>query len=206
MIERQEWVRANHDDLRRVLMLEPRGHPDMCGALLTEPEHPDSDAGVLFMHNQGFAPMSGHGLIAVTTSRSSAASCCREAPGQIRRRAPHGPISFSIPRLVRSTPSSDLADLRSVMVFAGTQINRSPSGTGTCAIMAVLSAMGLLGEGQTFTHESIIGTTFRGRVVRKEIVGEWPAVVAEIEGEAYITAECTFLVDERDPLAPGFRL
>lgn len=309
MIERQEWVRANHDHLRRVLMLEPRGHPDMCGALLTEPEHPDSDAGVLFMHNQGFAPMSGHGVIAVTTIalerglllprsarsdktpraarthivldtpvgsvhatarmtgsrvssvsfrnvpsfvlhggvpvrlgarelradvafggafyaivdseaaglplisdrlpdlRSAAMEIKRGVETAVRVEHPEGLAQPGIDGTIfTGPPSSDLADLRSVMVFAGTQINRSPSGTGTCAIMAVLSAMGLLGEGQTFTHESIIGTTFRGRVVRKEIVGEWPAVVAEIEGEACITAECTFLVDERDPLALGFRL
>lgn len=62
---------------------------------------------------------------------------------------------------------------------------------------------GLLAEGQTFTHESIIGTTFRGRVVRDATVAEWPAVVAEIEGEAHVIAECTFLVDERDPAGLG---
>ena len=53
-------------------MLEPRGHADMYGALLTEPERPDSDAGVLFMHNEGYSTMCGHGVIAVVTSRSSA--------------------------------------------------------------------------------------------------------------------------------------
>ena len=66
MLERREWVRANCDHLRTALMLEPRGHADMYGALLTEPEHPDSDAGVLFMHNEGYSTMCGHGVIAVT--------------------------------------------------------------------------------------------------------------------------------------------
>src|SRR6187200_646137 len=67
MLERREWVRANCDHLRTALMLEPRGHADMYGALLTEPERPDSDAGVLFMHNEGFSTMCGHGIIAVVT-------------------------------------------------------------------------------------------------------------------------------------------
>ena len=48
-------------------MLEPRGHADMYGALLTPPEHPGSHAGVLFMHNEGFSTMCGHGVIAVAT-------------------------------------------------------------------------------------------------------------------------------------------
>src|ERR671921_2551100 len=67
MLEKREWVRENHDDLRRALMLEPRGHADMYGALLTEPERAGSDAGVLFMHNEGYSTMCGHGVIAVVT-------------------------------------------------------------------------------------------------------------------------------------------
>ena len=72
--------------------------------------------------------------------------------------------------------------------------------------MAVLAEMGLLGPGQTFTHESIIGTLFRGRIVEEGTVGELRTITPEIEGEAYITGESTFLIDERDPLAFGFRL
>ena len=48
-------------------MLEPRGHADMYGAILTEPVSPGSHAGVLFMHNEGYSTMCGHGIIAVTT-------------------------------------------------------------------------------------------------------------------------------------------
>src|SRR5687768_399443 len=67
MLERRMWALERQDKLRRALMLEPRGHADMYGALLTEPERPDSDAGVLFMHNEGFSTMCGHGVIAVVT-------------------------------------------------------------------------------------------------------------------------------------------
>ena len=55
------------DHLRKALILEPRGHTDMYGALLTEPVTPDAHAGVLFMHNEGWSTMCGHGIIAVTT-------------------------------------------------------------------------------------------------------------------------------------------
>src|SRR5919201_1113025 len=67
MLEKRKWVKSNADHLRRALMLEPRGHADMYGALLTEPVNPGSDAGVLFLHNEGFSTMCGHGIIAVTT-------------------------------------------------------------------------------------------------------------------------------------------
>src|SRR5438067_6108264 len=67
MLDKREWVRRHADHLRRALMLEPRGHADMYGAVLTEPVLPGSHAGVLFMHNEGYSTMCGHGVIAVTT-------------------------------------------------------------------------------------------------------------------------------------------
>src|SRR5215472_5105128 len=67
MLEKREWVRRHADHLRRALMLEPRGHADMYGAILTEPVSPGCHAGILFMHNEGFSTMCGHGVIAVTT-------------------------------------------------------------------------------------------------------------------------------------------
>src|SRR5216117_2461076 len=67
MLEKREWVKRHADPIRRALMLEPRGHADMYGALLTEPVMPGSHAGVLFMHNAGYSTMCGHGIIAVTT-------------------------------------------------------------------------------------------------------------------------------------------
>jgi len=104
-------------------------------------------------------------------------------------------------------PSAEGADLRNVTIFADAEVDRSPCGSGTAAVMAVLSAMGMFaGPEQVFTHESIIGTTFRGRVVEQTKVGEIEAIIPEIEGEAYITGENTFLIDDRDPLRHGFRL
>jgi proline racemase len=65
ILEKRRFVREHHDDLRRALMLEPRGHADMYGALLTDPVTPDGDVGVLFTHNEGYSTMCGHGVIAL---------------------------------------------------------------------------------------------------------------------------------------------
>jgi len=68
MLAKRSYAKKHHDNLRRLIMREPRGHWDMYGAILTEPVREDSDFGVLFMHNEGFSTMCGHGVIAVVTS------------------------------------------------------------------------------------------------------------------------------------------
>ncbi|MFW6097696.1 MAG: proline racemase family protein [Chloroflexota bacterium] len=65
ILEKRRYAKAHLDDLRRALMWEPRGHADMYGCLLTEPTIPDGDVGVLFLHNEGFSTMCGHGIIAL---------------------------------------------------------------------------------------------------------------------------------------------
>jgi len=95
------------------------------------------------------------------------------------------------------------AHLRNVTVSAGGAVDLSPGGTGTAAVIAVLDAMGLLGDGQPFVHEGLTGAVLRGRVVRRTQVGELPAVVTEVEGAAWITGESTFLLDDDDPFRTG---
>jgi trans-L-3-hydroxyproline dehydratase len=103
-------------------------------------------------------------------------------------------------------PSGERADLRNVTIFADAEVDRSPCGTGTAAVMAVVDAMGLLSSDRPFVHESLIGTQFIGRVSARTVVGELEAIVPEIEGSAWITGEHTFLVDDDDPLKDGFRI
>ena len=67
MSQKRDWMKRHADQLRRALMLEPRGSRDMCGAMLTEPVAPGSDAGVIFFQNDGFPAVSGHAVVAVTT-------------------------------------------------------------------------------------------------------------------------------------------
>ncbi|HEX9013474.1 MAG TPA: proline racemase family protein [Anaerolineaceae bacterium] len=63
ILEKRRFLKENLDSLRTALMWEPRGHADMYGALVTEPVTPDGDLGVLFMHNEGYSTMCGHGII-----------------------------------------------------------------------------------------------------------------------------------------------
>ncbi len=66
MLERRRFAQAHHDHLRRALMWEPRGHADMYGAFVGPPVEPSSDLSVLFLHNEGFSTMCGHGIVALT--------------------------------------------------------------------------------------------------------------------------------------------
>ena len=312
ILEKRAWAKERQDHLRRALMFEPRGHLDMYGALLTEPERPDSHAGVLFMHNEGFSTMCGHGIIAVVTiafereliaPAGGGSSIVLDAPaGQIRATAlieEAGPleagasapakrvkeVSFqNVPSFVLASgvpvkvgartmpvdvafggafyavvdseaagvpvlpdrltelrqvgmaikhaveaqltvvhptepglrgiygtiftgpPSTDAAHLRNVTIFAEGEVDRSPCGTGTCAVLAVLDAMGIIQPGDPFIHESIIGTTFSAKVTERTAVGDLPAIVPELTGSAWITGEHTFIVNDTDPLRNGFRL
>ena len=66
ILARRRYARAHLDDLRKSLMWEPRGHADMYGCLLTPAVSPAADFGILFIHNEGFSTMCGHGIIAIT--------------------------------------------------------------------------------------------------------------------------------------------
>jgi trans-L-3-hydroxyproline dehydratase len=103
-------------------------------------------------------------------------------------------------------PPQGEAHLRNVTIFAEAEVDRSPCGTGTAAVMAVLSEMGLLFEDVPFIHESIVGTTFTGHIVSRQKVGEREAIVPAIEGSAWMTGEHAFHIDGDDPLKAGFRL
>ena len=68
LLARRRYARKNLDHLRTALMWEPRGHADMYGCLLTPAVTPEADFGILFLHNEGYSPMCGHGIIAVTAA------------------------------------------------------------------------------------------------------------------------------------------
>jgi trans-L-3-hydroxyproline dehydratase len=68
MLDKRRFMKEELDHFRRFLMLEPRGHADMYGAVLTGPVTPDGDIGVLFLHNEGYSTMCGHGIIALVTA------------------------------------------------------------------------------------------------------------------------------------------
>jgi len=65
ILDKRRSAAEHHDDLRRMLMHEPRGHADMYGVLPVTPDHPEADLAVLFMHNEGYSTMCGHATIAL---------------------------------------------------------------------------------------------------------------------------------------------
>ena len=95
---------------------------------------------------------------------------------------------------------------RNTCIVAPGRSDRSPTGTGTCARMAVLCARGLMQVGDSMTHESLIGSRFEGRILSATTVGGRPAIVPSISGRAWITGMHTYLIDASDPWPEGFQV
>jgi 4-hydroxyproline epimerase len=93
---------------------------------------------------------------------------------------------------------------RNAVFYGDKAIDRSPCGTGTSARMAQLAATDRLREGDEFVHESIIGSTFIGRIEGRARVGDRDAIIPSIEGWARVTGFNTIVIDDRDPFARGF--
>ena len=66
ILARRRYAGEHLDHLRTALMLEPRGHADMYGCIVTPAVTPEADIGILFMHNEGYSTMCGHGIIGIT--------------------------------------------------------------------------------------------------------------------------------------------
>lgn len=93
------------------------------------------------------------------------------------------------------------------VVIEGKLVDRSQCGTGTCGRMAILFAKNKLGLNEDFVNESITGTIFRGRLIDKTKVGEYPVVIPGITGSAYITGFNHIVLDPDDPFgSKGFLL
>jgi 4-hydroxyproline epimerase len=98
-------------------------------------------------------------------------------------------------------PPSNGANSRSFVLCPGKAYDRSPCGTGTSAKIACLAADGKLAEGQQWIQESVIGSRFTASYRRS---GD--QIIPTITGTAYVNAETTLLLDEKDPLCWGIRL
>ncbi len=98
------------------------------------------------------------------------------------------------------------ADARNAVFYGDKAIDRSPCGTGTSARMAQWAAKGKLKKGDSFVHESIIGSQFIGRVEDVTKVGDIDAIIPSIEGWAKVTGFNTIIIDDDDPYAHGFQV
>ena len=300
IIARRRYAKEHFDHLRRLLMWEPRGHREMYGCLIVPPVSPDADFGVLFLHNEGFSTMCGHGIIGVATVAAQTGMVkAREPETVVKIDAPAGPVRacvkmkngsvesarfLNVPSFVLSldqevevkglgrirydlafggafyayvqaeqlglrclpeeTPQlveqgmmikhavssarpiehpfeKDLSFLygtifvappvgdagsRNVCIFADGEVDRSPTGTGVSGRLAIHFARKEVEIGQELVIESIIGSTFKGRIVERARFGPYEAVIPEVEGRAYITGRNEFLVDPDDPLKNGFMI
>jgi trans-L-3-hydroxyproline dehydratase len=95
---------------------------------------------------------------------------------------------------------------RNAVVVAPGRLDRSATGTGLSARLAVLHARGLMMVGDSMTHASAIGSTFDGRIVEETRVGDRDAIVPAIRGSAWITGVWQVLVDPTDPYPEGYLL
>jgi proline racemase len=301
ILEQRQFTRENFDHLRKALMWEPRGHADMYGCLITDAVSPDADFGVLFIHNEGFSTMCGHGIIAIATVAVETGLIAMHEPetkilidtpaglvtafariknnhvysvyfqnvasfvhaydqqikipglGTIRcdiafggayyafvqaeelgirctaayfrqmidlgMRIKHAvmddtifshpfeeDLNFLYGTIFIAPPESKDAQSRNVCVFAEGEVDRSPTGTGVSARMALHHFRGEIEPGESMIIESIIGTRFRGSVLKTTQFGPYAAVIPEVEGSAFITGKSEFLIDPDDPLKYGFIL
>jgi len=301
ILARRRYARKNLDHLRKILMWEPRGHADMYGCILTPPVSPEADFGILFMHNEGYSTMCGHGIIGIVKVVLETGLLPMKAPetavkidtpaGLVRAyaRIVNGKVKsvyfHNVPSFVLAldekvevpgfgwvkydiafggafyayvqaqdvglslTPESfrplietgmaikravmasrpilhpfeeDLSFLygtifigpplkagshsRNVCIFANGEVDRCPTGTGVGGRLAIHHARQEINFDQPIVIESIIGSRFTGRIVGTTTFGKIPAIIPEVEGEAYITGRHEFVIDPTDPLKDGFIL
>ncbi len=95
---------------------------------------------------------------------------------------------------------------RNAVVVAPGRLDRSATGTGLSARMAVLHARGLMGVGDAMTHASVLGSTFDGRIVSTTDLDGTPAIIPAIRGRAWITGTTELYVDPDDPFPEGYLL
>jgi proline racemase len=95
---------------------------------------------------------------------------------------------------------------RNAVAIMPGKIDRSPTGTGCSARLAVMHARGEIALGETFTGVSLIDSRFHCRIEATTVVGDIPAIVPSISGGAYITGTHQHMLDPADPWPRGYRL
>ena len=95
---------------------------------------------------------------------------------------------------------------RNTCIVAPGRSDRSPTGTGTSARMAVLQARGLMGVGDRLIHESIIGSRFIGEILAVDSRDGRTTITPQITGRAWITGQHSYFLDPEDPWQSGYML
>ncbi len=188
------------------------------------------------VHEQVFIDVNGYGSVEVTTAfggdsfvmtkasalgfelvPSEAAELVRF--GMLLRSAANEQLEFihpllpewkhhSFAYLTGELERNDVGQLTStnVCVINPGKLDRSPTGTGVSALMAVMHSKGLMSVGDSFIGRSIIGSEFTGHIVSQTQMGDIPAIIPTISGQAYIYGTSQFYVDPHDPWPLGYRV
>ena len=93
---------------------------------------------------------------------------------------------------------------RNTCIVAPGRSDRSPTGTGTCARMAVLHARGRMSVGDTLVHSSIIGTEFEGRILAETTWLGAPPLCRRSAAARWLTGFHTYVLDASDPFPEGY--
>ncbi len=115
-------------------------------------------------------------------------------------------LNFLYGTIFIGAPLSEASDSRNVCIFADGEVDRSPTGTGVSARMALHHKRGEIKIGQKMVIESILGTTFTGSVHSTTTFGNYNAVIPEVEGTAFITGKNELIINPEDNLQHGFLL
>ncbi len=303
VLARRGFAAEHLDDVRRLLVNEPRGHADMYGCYVTPPDDEDGDLGVVFFHNEGYSTACGHGTMALVTWAIDSGLIAPTSPltrvvvdapsgrlvadadvdpdGRVRSVAFANVPSFVeatgvavdlgdvqvtvdiafggafyavldaaavgcavepayLPRLIdlgrrikagiegartivhplidelhgiygvifvdRSRQEDGVLHQRNVAIFADGEVDRSPTGSGVSARLALLDAGGELPRGELLVTTGIAGLDFHGRVTGEATVADRAAVHTEVQGSAFRTGSHEFVLDPGDPLGTGFLL
>ncbi|MEO7397396.1 MAG: proline racemase family protein [Ilumatobacteraceae bacterium] len=297
--EMMQTMEREHDDIRRMLICEPRGSVARHVNLIVPPRAPNCHAGAIIMEPTEYPPMSGSNTMCIATVMletgmvemvepttvlrldlpagvvevtcecrdGKVVSCeianvacfvdCLDAPlevdgfGTVRCSVAYGGMFYAIVDVtslglaIRPDAARELAEVgdairraareqfdvvhpvnraisgvsivqlnepfvssdrpvRNTCIVAPGRSDRSPTGTGTCARMAVLHATGQLRVGESLIHESIIGSRFVGRIRSETTVGGRPAILPTVRGRAWITGFHHYVVDRSDPYPQGY--
>ncbi len=297
VLEKRAYCKTHLDHLRKFLMYEPRGHSDMYGCLIVEPNDEGADFGIIFMHNEGYSTMCGHATIAIAklavqlewvekktidTKVVIDAPCGRliafvdhelkvrfqNVPSfvflknQVIHDKIYGNITFDIAyggafyaimeskqfnieivpeniqafiqctkkikqkineNLVISHPfEQDLSFLygcifveasnnenihsRNICVFADGEVDRSPTGSGVSARIALHMAKNEVELNQEIIIESVIESQFKVKAIERVYFGPYQAYIPEVSGEAFITGRNEFIIEKEDLIKEGFLL
>lgn len=115
-------------------------------------------------------------------------------------------LSFLYGTIFIGGPVSEGVDSRNVCVFAEGEVDRCPTGSGVSGRMPIHFARKEIGIGEELLIESIIGSTFKGSVVKTVDYGPFKAVIPQVEGTAHVTGQHEFLIDPEDQVGEGFIL